>query len=480
MPTANKVMAYSAYAQALHKLINNDEVGARAELAKIKKSWSDIGISIDIDESIKKMRAEIKRLDNIGLIDSTPHTGKLTRNDLASNPYVDNEYRTAPKSLPPRRQLLRAANAPALSALAKVDLSFEFDKKAQLGKDASSLSNFSDDDIYAGATTLSVSDIERGSITISYNNVAYGGYAPNLSISFTSPLTKIHNSKERLHEVQEYLTKQSMEVENIDKMTPLELIKVVAILINNKSDLSTEEKEVRFENVAKKLTQLLLNETNVSQDYLLSADEKIRGRSYGHVGPTGGLINSLFSNVAIHDNTQMHGTISTNILIKAGTADCRATNATYASFLNVGYKEIGSSKKAKILYTKMAHGTSKESFANCNPEDHNIVLIKQANGQVTVMDAYFEHVDGTPLRKAIEGTSKQGRLTPDENEVGDLRTWGFQIPGVPPYPSQQQLKVQHKQQKNSAIDTVVPESDKENINPNISSVSHSRSSQTKP
>lgn len=483
MPT-NKVMAYSAYTRALNKLINNDEVGAREELAKIKKAWSESGININIDESIEKMKAEIRRLDRIGLIESAPLASKVTRNDLASNPYVDNEYKTTSKPLPPRSQFPRVASAPELSQMFRVDLGFEFDKKSELGSGTTSLSDFTDDEIYSGATALPVSDIEGGNVTMSYNNVAYGGYAPNLAISFNSPLSKMHNQKERIKQIQQYLNNQSMQVDNIAQITPLELIKAVAKSINSQANLSPKEKEEKLENVAKRLTQLLLNETDVSQDYMLSTDERIRGRNYGHVGATGGLINSLFSNVAVHDNTQMHGTISTNTLVKAGTADCRATNATYASLLNVGYQEIGSSKEAKILYTKMAHGTSKESFAECYPEDHNIVLIKQANGQVTVMDAYFDHVNGTPLRQAIEGTSKQGGLKTDENEVGDLRTWGFQIPGIPPYPSQQQLKAQPKQTQQISSQGVVSDSaqaapdtrgnDKENANPNINADASSK------
>lgn len=462
-------MAYSAYTRAFNYLMNGKEDEARVELGKLKETWGKTGINIDIDESIQKMNAEIRRLDEKGLIDSSL---PISRSELASNPYVDNEYQSTRRSKPVKREasnMPRSQSAPDLYNLLHDDLNFTFDKDTKLGNGTLSFNDFTDSDIYEGATQLPVSEIENGKIVISYNNVAYGGYAPNLQIDFRGPLSLIHNSEERVAALDDYLNSKGIIIQNSQDLTPVDFVKQIAGHINNDNSLSLEEKEANLEAITRRITQMMLNETDVSNDYILSTNEKIRGRNYGHVGSAGGLINSLFSNVVMHDNKNMHGTISTNTLIKAGTADCRATNATYASLLNVGYEVIASDKQAKILYTKMAHGTNKDDFADCSPEDHNVVVVKDRNDRVIVLDAYFEHVNETLLRDAIRGTVSEGSLKKDENEVGGSRTWAFQIPGAPPYPSQQQIKA-NSVVLNAAPSTVPPPPDSvatdENIDPN--------------
>ena len=465
-------MAYSAYTRALNHLINGNESKARIELGKLKKMWGETGISIDIDESIQKMHAEIKRLTEQGLIESSL---PISRNDLARNPYVDNEYQSTTRSKPINREatgIPKSHSAPELHNLVHDDLNFEYDKDTKLGNGTLSFNDFTDSDIYEGATKLPISDIESGKIVINYNNIAYGGYAPNLQINFKSPLSLMHNSKTRVNAFDGYLQTNGIDIQNIRDLTPIELVKQIAKHINNDSSLSLEDKEAKLEKVTRRITQMMLNETDVSNDYMLSTNEKIRGRNYGHVGLAGGLVNSLFSNVAMHDNKNMNGTISTNTLIKAGTADCRATNATFASLLNVGYEAIASEKQAKILYTKMAHGTNKDNFAKCSPEDHNVVVVKDKNDKVTILDAYFEHVNGTSLRDAIKGTASAGSLKKDENEVGGSRTWAFQIPGAPPYPSQQQIKALSSTltttpAKKDAVTPISTIENKENAHPSI-------------
>lgn len=436
------VMAYSAYSRALNALIKGNEKGARIQLNKIKASWEKSGITIDVEKTVSKMKAEISRLMPEGIVESAP-SANITKSELANNPYVDNYYNSMSNKGSSRTDDLaqrpqRSASAPPRTT--STALIGNFDKQTKLAASAIPFANFTDDEIYAGATKLPIADIQNGSIVISYNNVAYGGYAPNLAISFNNPLSLIHNPKKRLKEVEEYLRSEAIAIPDIGSLTPIALTQKIASQINQSKTLSVSEKEAKIERLTKRLTQMLLNETNVSNDYMLSTKEKIRGRNYGNVGVTGGLLNSLFSNVELHDNMQMHGTISTATLIKAGTADCRATNATYAALLNVAYQEIGSDKEAKILYTKMSHGTDRASFENSNPEDHNIVLVKEHSGKVTVLDAYFEHVNNTQLRQAINGTVSKGTLKRDENEVGKMRSWAFQIPGAPPYPSQQKIK----------------------------------------
>ncbi len=443
-PAKPRTMAYSAYSRALNDLIKGNEIQARKELEKMKTAWAKSGITIDVDASLVKMKAEIKRMMPEGVVESTP-SANISKSVLADNPYVDNFYTSMSnsRSTPDddlAQRTARSKSAPPRTTSNNQHTQFDFDKQSKLAASAISLANFTDDEIYAGATKLPVSDIQSGSIVISYNNVAYGGYAPNLAIKFNNEFNSIRNAKKRVDRLERYLLSEGIAIPDLQSRTPIALTKGIASQIKDDKGMSLIEKEAKIERITKRITQILLNETNVSNDYILSTREKIRGRNYGNVGVTGGLLNSLFSNVVVHDNTQMHGTISTATLIKAGTADCRATNATYAALLNVGYREIGTPKEAKILYTKMSHGTDSSSFENSNPEDHNIVLVKEHSGKVTVLDAYFEHVNNTPLRSAINGVVSEGSLKKDENEVGKMRSWAFQIPGAPPYPSQQQIK----------------------------------------
>lgn len=465
-PPKPRTMAYSAYSRALNALIKGNETQARKELEKMKTAWAKSGITIEVDDSLLKMKAEIKRLFPEGVVEGIP-TANITQSRLASNPYTDNFYTSITDKPSSQKEdhaqrPARSTSAPPSTTPKHQNVVFDFDKQHKLAANTISFANFTDDEIYAGATKLPLTDIQSGNIVISYNNVAYGGYAPNLAIKFNNALNSIRNATKRVNKIERYLLSQGINVPDVHSLTPIELTKKIANQINEDMNMSLSEKENKIEQVTKRITQLLLNETNVSNDYILSSKEKIRGRNYGHVGVTGGLLNSLFSNVVVHDNTQMHGTISTDMLIKAGTADCRATNATYAALLNIGYQEISSTKEAKILYTKMSHGTDSASFESSNPEDHNIVLVKEHSGNVTVLDAYFEHVNETPLRVAVNGTVSEGSLKKDENEIGKMRSWAFQIPGAPPYPSQQQIKASVP----AATTKVIDKSEKENIAPN--------------
>ena len=58
-------------------------------------------------------------------------------------------------------------------------------------------------------------------------------------------------------------------------------------------------------------------------------------------------------------------------------------------------------------------------------------MVQNGTGEVVVRDAYFNHMDGTPVRTAITGHAAQGNLSADENEVTGSREWGFQIPKAP-------------------------------------------------
>ncbi|MCS5711175.1 hypothetical protein [Candidatus Berkiella aquae] len=437
-----QVRAYSAYARAINHLLNGDESEARVELGKLKEKWKESDINIDIDATLELMYAEVKQLADNGLVFDRMYKKK---HNLAKNAYVDNHY-----SLNKKVASVQSGNV--ASTVFVDNVPFVFNKGDLLNTTAHALSGFSDDEIFSGATPLSVKDIEEGNITIGYNNVAYGGYAPNLKIKLSMPLSLMHGKNQRLNEIMSILNQNDIFLANIENLSILELVKCISQQLKDDTRLSISEKEKKLENIVKQLTQTLLNKTDVSSDYWLATDKRIRGRNYKHVGLTGGLINAMYSNEPAQDGTQADASVSTDTLIKAGTADCRATNATFAALLNIGYARLDSKKQAKILYTKMAHGTTQSEFAKCLPEDHNIVLVKGAKGEITVHDAYFDHVDNTSLRMAINGKVAKGSLQPNENEVGPDIDWAFQIPGVPPYPSQQKLmklpiKVQNNENK---------------------------------
>lgn len=432
-------IAPSAYIRAINHLASGDEESARLELERIKTEWAKYNIIIDVDETVRKMRSDISRNIELASIQPGFPEPKNTRT-FRDIPYLDYDY-------PSTRQKKTAPSATKNEEVSKTqqskrepDLSFNFDKKEQLPQGAIPIDNIDPETIYRGAISLPVDKLRAGEITIKYNNVEHGGYAPNLIIQFNHELDWIHNAGSRLKTLSAYLKRNNIQIENIHKLTALELAAEIGRQINNMSlhddqAKNQQYKEEMLEVILNHVTSKLLNETDVTNDYIIATDSKISGRHYGHVGLTGGLINSLFSNLK-----SLTGNITTGMHLKAGTADCRATNATYAALLNIGYAEIGSEKEAKILYTKFAHGTSKETFEKCLPEDHNIVLVKQASGKIRVMDAYFGHANDTLLSDAIRGHAKRGALDPDENKIGDARTWAFQIPGVPPYPPQQNIQ----------------------------------------
>lgn len=368
-------MAYSTYIRTINLFIQGQERRALKELNKVILEWNESDIQVNARETIIKIKNRLKRMDIYcsGLIwCKTTHKSRII---------------------------------PATSTQASHMSDFIFDRQHHLrGHGTVPIADFTDHEIYEGSTCV------NKRLTIAYNNIAAGGYAANLRCHYNIVLSKIYRCSERLERISDMLQNYDIKLDNLSELTLKQFCQHVA---KHSSHVNM------YENIIKRLVQILLNEMDVSQEYCLYTSSTIFAREYGNFGFASGLLNSLF--------LDPHSEITLALLVKAGLADCRGTNALYAILLNIGYKFLSINQEAKIIYVKMAQAESSQEFAEYIPDNHNIVLVNREDN-IYVLDAYFDHIDNVLLRNAIDGF-----INVNESP------WTVQIAGLPRYPPQQHI-----------------------------------------
>lgn len=368
-------MSYSSYIRTINLFIHGQERRALKELNKVILEWNESDIQVNARETIIKIKNRLKRMDIYcsGLIwCKTNH---------------------------------KFCIIPATSTQASRMSDFIFDRHHHLrGYGTVPIADFTDHEIYEGATSV------NKRLTIAYNNIAAGGYAANLRCHYNIALSKIYRWSERLERISDMLQNYNIQLHNLAELTLKQFCQHIAKYSNHIG---------MYENIIKRLVQILLNEMDVSQEYCLHTASTIFAREYGNFGFASGLLNSLF--------LDPHSEITLALLVKAGLADCRGTNALYAILLNIGYKILSTERHAKIIYVKMAQAVSPQEFSEYIPDNHNIVLVNSTYG-IYILDAYFDHVDNILLRYAIQGCSNLGQSC-----------WAVQIAGLPRYPPQQRV-----------------------------------------
>jgi len=399
--------ANNKYIKALGEFHRGNASSARKLLEELASDAKAEGIEIDVEKSLEVMAEYAKKNPYIDL----PVSRKAKMSKMS--PTLEAKRKSVQER---QNELLRPQGA----ATNMVGANTSVDAKKHSVID---LQQKTDEVIFDNAIALPTEALRHkvGEFRINYSNVKYSGACPDITIKFTLPLSAVHKADLRMQALTAIVSKYNLSNLDFKDHTVISLFDNIADQVDSLK-ISKYEKEQLLESIAFDVAVALVGTADTDDQYLLHFASIPLAREYFNFGQQGTLLNSFFASIQLKNSST--GSMSTDLFVKQGGADCRGTNCIYAALLNTGYSRIGSDREARVLYVKVREGNNVNLFNTKTPEDHNIVLVQdKSSGEHRVMDSFWARYNDKSLRDLINGKISDGLLV--------------QIVGANPYPLQQ-------------------------------------------